>query len=297
MSISLICHLQYLIVFYIIIFISFILYAYLIIIWVKYFNKKTNLSDLMTKNANLETSSYMALNIYNLMIFNNFTIEEITQYIYPEYYNPGETISIIKIFYERLLYAFNSKRHKNSLGKSFYQDFENSYDFTCQNLFNLNDNFLEELYTSKMSNNRSLNIKKELIKLCNNTKITESNEVRAVFERHIQYIKNGLTSIDDYSYEGLIEHLKKGYLGKVSIFFNFIIIYLFEVLFSVPHSNSSLKILNIHKKNILITEIIFVVIDIIFILIIIFFFISKIKDYCDQILLLKNTFKIFENQD
>ena len=250
----------------------------------------------MKKNNNLETATYRAINIYNLIIFNNFTLREVTEYIYPEIYNPEEPISIIKTFYENLKYAFNNKKEKDILGKNLYQDLEDLYDFNCENLYELNNDFLEELYTSKVSN-KPPNIKEKLIKICNNSKITESNDSRAVFERHIQYIKNGILSIDDYSYAGLIEHLKKEYLGGIANFFNVVIIYLLEVLFSKPHINATSKVLELLKRNILITEITFILIDIIFVVIIIFFFITKIKKYCNQILLLKNTFKIFENQE
>ena len=287
---------KYLIIFYIILIIAFILLVYLNVIWANFFNIKNNLYNLIEKNNNLETTTYRAINIYNLIIFNNFTLSEVTEYIYPEIYNPEEPISIIKTFYENLKYAFNNKKEKDILGKNLYQDLEDLYDFNCENLYELNDDFLKELYTSKVSN-KPPNIKEKLIKICNNSKITESNDLRAVFERHIQYIKNGILSIDDYSYDGLIEHLKKQYLGGIANFFNVVIIYLLEVLFSKPHINATNKVLELLKKNILMTEITFIVIDIIFVVIIIFFFIAKIKKYCNQILLLKNTFKIFENQE
>ena len=287
---------NYFIIFYIIILIALILFIYLIILWRNYFKIKNNLYNLIEKNHNLETSTYRAINIYNLMIFNNFTLSEYTQYIFPEFYSPEEPISIIKMFYENLKYAFNNKKEKDYLGKKIYQDFEDLYGFTCENLFELNNKFLDDFNNSKVIN-KPANIKENLIIFCNKSKITDSNDTRAVFERHIQYIKNGLISIDDFSYDGLMEHLKKRYLGRIAIFFNIIIIYLLEVLFNIPHSNSSIKLLKLLKKNFLITEISFVVIDFIFIMFIIFFFISKIKNYCEQILLLKNTFKIFENQD
>ena len=104
-------------------------------------------------------------------------------------------------------------------------------------------------------------------------------------------------TINDFSYEGLIAHIKEGIIGRVSLFFNNVIIYTLEIIFAKPHKLSVAKLLVLLKKYIIITELTFIVVDIIFIIIIIFFFISKIKKYCNQILLLKKTFKICESQE
>ena len=221
---------------------------------------------------------------------------EVSENIYPNLYNSEESISIIKTFYENLKYAFNNKNEKDYLGIELYSDFEDLSNFTCEDLYEFNNELLEELNESSVTN-KPTGIKEKLITLCNISKITESNDTRAVFERHFQYIKNGLISIDDFSYEGLMNHLNEGALGNIASFFNVIIIYLLEILFAIPHRNGVNQILKKLKNYIIITEISYIFIIIAFIIIIIFFFISKVKDYCNQILLLKNAFKIFEIQE
>ena len=287
---------KYFIFFYIVLLITLILFIVLLILWINYFKLKMNLYHLIEKNYNLEDSCYRAINIYNLMIFNNFTLAEVSEYIYPHLYNKEEEISIIKIFYENLKYAFNNKKEKDFLGTRIYEDIEDYSNFTCENLYELNKDLVEELNHSLITNKPTA-IKEKLIKVCNNSKVADSNDPRAVFERHFQYIKNGLISIDDYSYSGLMEHLKRGNLGNISLFFNIVIIYLLETLFFHPHKNAVNRMLNLLNRYVLITEIVFIFIDVIFIIIILFFFLSKIKNYCNQILLLKNTFKIFEIQE
>ena len=286
---------KYLVIFYIIILITLVVSSALNIIWYNYFKTKNDLYTLINKNCNLESSLYRAINIYILMIFNNSTISEVTQKIYPSLYDPKESISIIKSFYQDLKLAFNSKKEKDALGK-LYEDVEDISNFTCQDIYELNSDIFEELEGSSVSQKPN-NITGKLISMCENTKITESNDPRTLFERHFQRIKNGIITIDDYSYEGLINHLKEGNLGRVSLFFNNVLIYLLEIIFSKPHKTAVTKLLSILKKSILITELSFIIIDIIFILIILFFFISRIKKYCNQILLLKKTFKICESQE
>ena len=287
---------KYLIIFYIILVVTIILFTFLLTLWLKYFEIKDNLYSLMENNCFLETSIYRAINIYNMMIFNNFTLREVSENIYPEIYNKEESISIIKYFYENLKYAFNNKKEIDILGIDIYIDFEDLSNFTCENIFELNNDLIEELYNSKIDN-KPKDLKDNLIVMCNSSRIAESVDSRAVFERHFQYIKNGLIIIDDFTYDGLMKHLKEGTFGKISYFFINIIIYLLEILYAKPHHNAIIQIINLLNKNILITEIIFFASDSIFIIIILLFFISKIKNYCNQILLLKSTFKIFEIQD
>ena len=54
-----------------------ILFTVLIILWEKIITAKTNLYILIDKNFSLETSIYTAINLYDLMIFNNYTIKEL----------------------------------------------------------------------------------------------------------------------------------------------------------------------------------------------------------------------------
>ena len=72
-------------------------------------------------------------------------------------------------------------------------------NFSCENLYYLNRENLDEI-----SNNLNKNITENLIQLCEKSRITESNDFRSVFERHFQNIKNGILSVEDYSYNGLL---------------------------------------------------------------------------------------------
>ena len=179
-----------------------LIYIALNIIWQRFFNTKKNLFLLIDKNCNLESSLYRAINIYNLMIFDNFTITEVTKNIYPSLYNPNESISILKSFYEDLKLAFNSKKEKDSLG-NLYEDIEDTSNFTCQQIYELNNDIFDELMESSVLQ-KPTDIKEKLISMCENTKLTESNDPRTLFERHFQRIKNGIVTINDFSYEGLI---------------------------------------------------------------------------------------------
>ena len=283
---------KYYIIFYAIIIITFSLYFFLLIKWNKYFNAETNLYNLIEKNAEIEWVVYQGINTYYLMIFNNFTISEISKKMYPNLYNPKEDISFLKLFYQNLIRAFDIKKEIDELGNLYESDISN---FTCENLYKLNSKIIEELNKTSLGPELS-NIKNKLIKICENLGVAENNDPKLEFERHIQLIKNGLISIDSFDYKALINHLMDGNLGKISLLFNNILIYLLEVYITIPNKSAISGVSQILKNDITIMEISFIIIDII-IIIIVLFIIIKIKQFSGQILLIKSVFKIYELQE
>ena len=273
-------------------FISVIIYIFsyivLLYIWTNYFSQKSNLYTLIQKNISLEMSIYRAINAYDLMVFHNYTLEEIsTRIILNE-----EPNYILNSFYNDIELAFNNKKEKNKI-YSLYQDFEDELNFTCENLYYLNIQNLNEI-----SKNLNKNITENLIQFCEKSRITESNDFRSVFERHFQNIKNGVLSIDDFSYSGLLKIImEQGILSKSSIFFNIIVIYILEITNSEPCKNSIKKLLKGLKNYIQITEVIFLLFDVLSIIFVFFLYIKGIDNLCNQIFILKNVFKIFEIQD
>ena len=285
---------NYLISFYLILSLFFVSYIYLMFFWINYFSTLSNLFNLIIKNEILESSLYSSINIYDLMIFNNYTVGELAEYIF-EQSPSNENNFIIKSFYSNLQYAFNNQKEKNSLN-NYYLSIEGNSNFSCQSLFEMNAENMEILKNNSETQNFG-DIKENLVKICEKSRLTESNDIIAAFERHFQFIKNGILSVNDFSEEGLINHIKTGTLGQVSIFFNCIILYALEITVTIPKKLSINNILNLLKKNIEITVLSFIILDFILILVVLFFYISNIKNYCNQFFLLKKIFKICEIQE
>ena len=263
-----------------------------IIYWYGYFNIKTNLYILIDKNASLETSVYRAINFYDLMIFNNYTMDELAK-LYLDNKDKDQPNALFKTFYNDLKFAFNNKRERNEIS-SIYINFEDQMTFTCETLFELNNDYIELIKSNSKSADLN-DIKGNLIKLCENTGIADSNDYTTVFERHFQYIRNGMSSLTDYTYPGLLEHFNSGgTISRMSLFFNCILIYLLELTNFDPHKKAVQKLLKLFVFSIRLTELIYLFFDILLINIVIFVYIKKIKNYCNQILLLRKIFKIFE---
>jgi hypothetical protein len=264
----------------------------LIIYWNGYFNIKNNLFNLFAKNGLLETSLYKAINYYDLMIFNNYTVDEIAN-LYLDEKDKHLPSALFRTFYNDLKNAFN-KRNERSEINSVYSDFDNEITFTCEALFELNNDNLEQIKNNSKS--AELNdIKGNLIKLCENNGLADFNDYTTVFEMHFQFIRNGMASLTDFTYPGMLQHfISEGTISKMSLFFNCILIYLLELAHEGPTNIGMNNLFNLLKLSVRLTEFFFLFFDIALISIILFVIINNIKRYCQQIFLLRKIFKIFE---
>ena len=62
----------------------------------------------------------------------------------------------------------------------------------------------------KYTQERNLtNIQENLIKICQNSKIDSLDDFRIIFERHFQYIRNGMLSIKNFSFDSINKSYNK----------------------------------------------------------------------------------------
>ena len=257
--------------------------------WNNYFKKQNNLTKLLDKNIRLETSIYRAINIYYMMVFNNMTLKFATSIFYPDVYDEFESLSIFKYFYSALKLGFNNKIEIEELG-SIYKNFGNVEKFTCGDLYEDEGKVLINLYISQI--NSTDDAQKKLTNMCINFIGMDSDKALYLIENHFQYIKNGIINLVDFSKEGLISHIKLGYLGRISLFFNIIMTFLTNIIYNKRHTIAIDRIINLLETHLEVTVVLYIFYDIVLTVIIIFFFISKIKKYCNQIILLKNIFQL-----
>ena len=64
-----------------------------------------------------------------------------------------------------------------------------------------------------------LDLKQKLVDICIISHITESKNVKTIFERHFQFIKNGMLNLKDFSFEGLNQNLDSTIIGRIAFFF------------------------------------------------------------------------------
>ena len=264
-----------------------------------YFSKKGKIFNIIQKNTELEEACYEEINIYKLMIFYNYTIDVMVNYMEYSLENNinekkgNQSNLIFDKFYKDLYLIFEVEKDKEKIG-SLYEDFDDVAEFTCENTFYEFEYEILEGIQARLSN---INPKKKLIDICINMHVADSKDVKTIYERHFQIIKNGMLSLTDFSFDGLNKNLNNQSIGRSTFYFLTITINLIEVTTSRPHINSIKKILGLLSSRILITGITFLIIGISFIFIILFFYIYNINKFCKQFYLLRKVFNICERHE
>ena len=284
---------KYLIYLFIILFSLIGSYGGMMYMWYRHFKRQRNLYSIFEKDFTLERSIYAVISMYDFMIFENYTLTQLQNILM---INKGIYINedgiLLAKFYNDLEIVFDNYRDKKRL-KYFYSDIDKN--FTCEMIYK---EIVNETIDKIEKNSKNLNnIKDKLIKLCEKSGIEESKDIFSAFEYHYQFLKNAILSIKDFSFDGLVEHLNAGFPGHIKIFFNCILIYILDIVNNFPHEIACNKLNDILYRNIIITESIFIGIDIFLIVITFLFYISKIKNFCSQIILLNKIFQIYETQE
>ena len=145
------------------------------------------------------------------MIFNTMTIEEVSNILKINGNNNQEPYNLLKSFYEDLKLAFNKEEEKNNL-KGIFQEFDDVYGFTCEVIYKLNEDFIKQIESNTLSKDL-VNITDNLVQMCIISKVPDSNDYRSIFERHFQYIRNGMLEIKDFTYNGFIKYITYLHLG------------------------------------------------------------------------------------
>ena len=274
-----------------------ITFSVIIYCWVLHFKANKNLARLIQKNTSLESTLYTAINIYDLMIFHNYTIDELAQIIFNKPNNSeNNKKTLLKSFYEDLTYAFNKRKEIKDLS-NFYADVIDPLNFTCEELFNMDAERLDYITENPIMKENSSHVEQSLINLCKNMRIDESHEIVAAFQYYLQNVKNEIVNINDFSEKGLDEQINSGTLGKITAFFDCILIHVKYLANDIPQRNAIDKLYKIFNLNITITAIIYIVIDFLIIVVVFFLYIFFVNSYCNQIFLLKKIFTIFEIQE
>jgi hypothetical protein len=270
----------------------FCMFSMFIILFSKYFSRKKNIFNLLDKNNSVEIVIYRAINFYHIMLFQNYTVEEVNKNIFERI---GKS-SLFENFYYILELAFSNKKEKKNLG-SFYKDFEDESNFTCSEFYNYNKDFIQEIQNDSKAINL-INITGNLIKLCEYSKASKYNDYRNVYELFFQYTQNGMLSFNDLSYEGIIYYIiHNPYISTVSLYFNIFMIFFISIINTKPHLEAINRLIYNLKLLISSLEVLFFLYYVNIILFSFFFYIPGINGLCAQIFILKNIFKISEDRE
>ena len=266
-------------------------YIELYLIWQTYYLIKDNLYSLLRKDTELEISFFKAMNIYNLMIFDNCTLDELGKDVY---YEPDNIINdgtkLLNSFYDDFYLTFYEREIQILVAK--FPKFPYFF-FSCENLYYMQSDFMQELELipeiKKLGNSTE-----KIQKICELSGTDIYNDISHVFAIHYQTVRHAVTLIDDFSYDGLVKHLKEKYFGEIFLRFNLILMYITDIINVKLHKVEYDNLLEILSNDLSITIIAIIILYILLMSIVIFFYISRLKEFYSQIILLKQVFKICE---
>ena len=201
-------------IYYLIIILIFavILDIIILIIWLSYNSVNLKLNTLIKVHGKLSDDSYKLINYYQLMIFYNYTIEDINRF---ERYNQTAGQDIFSNIYSDIEGLYNSKKLINKLKKYNLGNIESYYNFTCLTYYN----YLFQ--TNEYLMKTDIKYKDFLMFVCEQSKIFKSTNYKQIFAILLEYIQIGINEINDRSYEGLIKTIQGINFAKTIIYFLF----------------------------------------------------------------------------
>ena len=258
------------------------------LLWSIYFSGNNRVNALMESHSNLSNDLYKLINYYNLMIYQNITIEDINKL---ENYNTSTGVDIFSNMYKDIQDIYSSKKYMYKLSQYDLDNIDNFYNFTCRTYYEFlfkNNDFL------KITN---IKYKDFLIFVCEYSKIFKTNNYKQIFSIFIEYIQIGFNEIIDHSYEGLISIMHKNNYPKIIVFFLTVYNYALEILGGMIQRKSYLKKSSLMVNYINTSFILFYISSIILGLIIIFHYILNLNAKYNKIHELKKVFKICNKKD
>ena len=269
-----------------------IVYAVLFAIWIDYNKKSTATLELIYYSWNFERNTLRVVNFYNTMLFNNQTLEDITN----DYFSYDNYTAIENI--HQILYSYFELKRKRQNIANIYKSYEFFCDYNCKSLYDVLDSMKTNSFSQTLSivkekyNIDSEELKIGFVKECEENKPFIGNSVSPAFQNIYQKITDAMILLKNRTYEAVIKTIFSSSFPKLSSVFLNVIRYIIYIVGNITYTDASNTILEILGKYIIISLILYIVYE--FLLFIFFFFIYiwNINTQCKNIFKLKSVFEV-----
>jgi hypothetical protein len=287
----------YIVVAIIVLIINIIVYGVIYGIWDDYKFKSETTLELINYSWNFERNTLRLVNYYHMMIFNNQTLEQITEsYFSNDKYNCIENINQILFSY----YLTYKKRKKIS---SIYKSYDYFAEYNCKSLYDnlniLDDNPFSLTVQSleKKYNIDPEKIKEGLTKICDKTQSFIGNSVSPSFQSLYKKVTDAMILFDDRSYEGIIKKIFDFSLKNISSIFLNVTRYIIYFAGKMTYTKASEIIYKILGRYIIITLIFYIISEIAHFIFFFFIYIWNINNQCKNMFKLKRVFEVTSSND
>ena len=252
--------------------------------WSLYYIECGKLAKLIRILGNISDNGYKFINYYQLMIYNNITIEDINQY---EKYDDSKGQSLFTKIYSDIQGLYEANKVVQKIGDYELQDINKYFNFNCKSFFGALFNRHPLLATQNKS------YMEFYIRDCEDSKIFEQNNFKQIFTIFFENIQIGINSINNRTYEGLIGIISNdNYFRKVIIQFLTFYFHAYEMIGSQIMRKSHQKINSLLFYYSYIGIVLIYSSTVLFILIIIFFYIWTINNNYCKLKEFKEVFKV-----
>ena len=264
-----------------VIMISLLLYIIIILYWTFYYKEDNIVSNWIPLVSEVSTETNKLMLNFLLMIYNNQTLEEIS-----EPYKPNDYMSYI---YTKLAHLYEANRYKKSISKIFdMKETDMSYD--CIDFYNNLEHVLFLKLLDKFYDKQE-RLNSSIFSFCEMAKVMEFKNYNSIYLQFYNLIKVSMENFENNKYSKIIDFIDDYEIYKIEIIYFLTYIYLLDIL-NENVQNCMLAMTYKLDKYLRITGAIFIILLIFFLFIVSCIYIRNVNKDCKNLIRIKKIFRV-----
>ena len=283
----------YIIITIIVTLIDIIVYSIILSIWADYRYKSEYTLDLIGYSWNFERNTLRLANFYHTMLFNNQTIDDLTE----SYFSDNDYNSIENLF--QILYTYYELRKKRQKISNIFRKYNYFSDYNCISLYDSisslesNNSFTKTMQIMKNKYNKDINkLKQCFINECEKTQSFIGNTVSPAYQSLYTKITDAMLLFNNRTYDAIINRIFNSSLPTISSQFLNVQIYIVYISGKITYSYATNKIIEILENSIILSLILYIMAECAHFIFFFFIYIWNINIECKNMFKLKRVFEI-----
>ena len=261
--------------------ISLFLYIIIILQWIIYYKKDKIVSNWIPLVSEVSTETNKLMLNFLLMIYNNQTLEEIS-----EPYKPNDYMSYI---YTKLTHLYEANKYKKDISTIFEMK-ETDMAYDCTDFYNNLEHVLFLKLLDKFYDKQD-RLNSSIFSFCEMAKVMEFKNYNSIYLQFYNLIRVSMENFENNKYSKIMDFIEDYEVYKIEIIYFFTYIYLLDIL-NENVKNCMLAMAYKLEKYIKITGFIFIILLIFFLFIASCIYIRNINNDCKNLINIKKVFRI-----
>ena len=269
-----------------------IVYGVIYGIWMDYRYKSETTLELIYLSWNFERNTLRVVNFYNTMIFNNQTLDDISN----DYFSDDNFTAIENI--HRILYSYYEFKKKRKNIPYIYKSYTYFADYNCRSLYQVMESLKSSSFSMTLDilrNKYNIDIeelKEQFSNECNNSQPFIGNSVSPAFQNLYQKITDSMILFQNRTYENIIKKIFNSSFKNISAIFLNVSRYIIYIVGKITYTDASNKIIELLGEFIVITLILYILSEIALFIFFFFVYIWNMNKECKNMFRLKSVFEI-----